>query len=105
MTGNVASTTGTAPRRPAQPSTRRSVKLSGANAVATDHRQRPRDEDEHDRDQRALPREVVELVREDEQAEREEHRQLRDPGEAVVEGVHGLARRAAVAEPIARPAR
>ena len=35
MTGNVASTTGTAPRSPAQPSTRRSVVRSGANAVAT----------------------------------------------------------------------
>ena len=35
MTGNVPSTTGTAPRSPAQPSTNRSLIDSDANAVAT----------------------------------------------------------------------
>ena len=35
ITGKVASTTGTAPRRPAQPSTRRSTAEKRSNAVAT----------------------------------------------------------------------
>ena len=48
--------------------------------------ERARDEHEHEREHRALDRHVAELRREHEQPEHEEHRELGDPGEPLVEG-------------------
>ena len=80
ITGKIASTTGTAPRRPG-PAEQRLLAhgRSRCPSVDTARRQRPRDEDDHEREQRALPRDLVELVREHEQAEREEHRRAARP--------------------------
>ena len=93
ITGKVASTTGTAPRRPAQPSTTRSRRVKRSRAVATNADSGPRDEHEDQRERGALEPDVAELAREDQQAEREEHRDLRDPREALVEDGHRLLRR------------
>ena len=54
------------------------------------HRDRARDEDEHEREHRPAQGHVVEPAGEDEQPERDEHRHLADPREALVEGGHGL---------------
>ena len=93
ITGKVASTTGTAPRSPAQLSTTRSPVVKRSSAVATNVGQGPRDEDEDQRERGPLEPHVAELAREDEQAEREEHRDLGDPREALVEDRHRLLRR------------
>ena len=53
-------------------------------------RDRARDEDEHEREHGPAQGHVVQAAREDEQPERDEHRHLADPREALMEGGHGL---------------
>ncbi len=65
------------------------AQLEAAAERGHDRRERAGEEDDHEREQRALPRDLVEVGGEDEQAEREEHAELRDPGEAFVERGHG----------------
>ena len=90
-TGNVASTTGTAPRSPAQPSTARSRRSKPAPVVATSAASGRATTAASSASTVPSSGDRAERVGEDEQAERQEHRQLGDPGEAVVEGLHRLA--------------
>ena len=85
ITGNVASQIGIAPRRPAQ----LWITLSGPELRERGRdqgRERAGDEDQRRRKRQALERDVAETAREDEQAEDREEGDLRDPGEALVEG-------------------
>ena len=89
ITGKVASTTGTAPRSPAQPEDQ---PLAGAVAIeggGERRGQRPSHERDHQGDQGSVDQHVAELAREDEQPEGEEERDLGHPGEALVEGGDG----------------
>ena len=86
VTAKVANTIGTAPRRPAQPSTSRSPTREALADRDDQRRQRPREHGGGDGDRRALERDVAEVVREHEQPEHQEQRELGDPREAVVEG-------------------
>ena len=93
MIGNVASTTGTAPRNPAHPRTIRSVVFNGAVAVATitaSGRATKTSTSAISVPSSAMSRSCD---GNDEQAEREEHRQLGEPREAVVKRGHRLAGR------------
>ena len=88
----VASTTGTAPRRPAQPSMPRSREEKcdpRVAAIAASGRARRRHDPEHE----AVDHDEPQLGRGDEQAERQEQAELRDPGGALVEGPDRLPRR------------
>ena len=88
MTGKVARTTGTAPRSPAQASTVCSRPLKPPNAVATKVAIGRATRTRTKRQQDPVDGDVVELGGEDEQAEDEEHRHLRDPGQPLVEDRH-----------------
>ena len=85
MTGKVASTTGTAPRRPAQPEDDAIRRGEAVEGRADDGGGRPREEHEHQRQRGALGGRVAQLAREHEQAEGEEHDDLRHPAEPLVE--------------------
>ena len=108
ITGKIASTTGTAPRRPGPAEQRLLAHAeAAARACASDasragaRRRRPRA-------RAACPRHATssEVGGEHEQAEREEHRQLRDPGQALVERGHGALGRDVRPSPApARPGR
>ena len=56
-----------------------------------ERRQRPRDQRDHEREHRPAPQHVPQLTGEHEQAEREEHAELRDAGKALVERVQRAA--------------
>ena len=79
VTGNVASTTGTAPRRPAQPEQRAARASVKPGAERDERGQRPGDHHDDEGDRRALERDVAELRGEHEQPEHEEHGELGQP--------------------------
>ena len=83
ISGNSASTIGTAPRRPTQEMNQvsRAVKRNGRRHSQT--ASRPRDEDQRQRDRQAGPQRLQHRRRRDQQAEQQEHAGLRQPGIAV----------------------
>ena len=99
---NVASTIGTAPRRPAQPRSSRSLFVKLLNAVEAHTAAGRIRSIEHEGQRQSGQRHVRQVVGEDEQAEHDEERDLREEGEALVEGDELPAvarRRAADGEP------
>ena len=82
LIGKIASTIGTAPRKPAQPSTTFSFTEKASNGERDEGRERASDEHDHEREHGALDGDVHQVVREDQQAERQEHGQLGHPREA-----------------------
>ena len=90
MTGKVARTTGTAPRSPARREREALAPREARRQGGDGDRDRARDEDEHERQHRPAHGDVVEPAGEDEQAQRDEHRHLPHPGQALVEGGHRL---------------
>ena len=81
----VASTIGTAPRRPAQERKSCSRQREAKRSQRDDHGQRPGHEDEHGCERERGPGDGAELAREDEQAEHDEENDLGEEGEAFVE--------------------
>ena len=71
-------------------STTRSLHVKRAGRVDDGDRDRARDEDEHEREHGPAHGDVVEPAGEDEQPERDEHRHLAHPRQALVEGGHRL---------------
>ena len=83
---NVASTIGTAPRSPAQPSSARSLFVNLLKSVEAQTAAGRDQEHQHERQREARERHVAQLAREDQQPEDDEDRDLREEGEPFVEG-------------------
>ena len=90
MTGKVASTTGTAPRSPAAESARRSLHVNRAGRVAM--ATATGRETKTSTSASTVPRTATSSSRlgKTSRPERDEHRHLPHPGQALVEGGHGL---------------
>ena len=93
--------------RAAQPDPGREGRLAPREAErqqAGEHRDRPRNNDQHHGDQDAARDERDQIVRRDQQAEHQEQHDLREPGEALHRSTRPRAGRGARLAPVTTPA-
>src|SRR5207247_10884493 len=87
VTGKVARNTGSAPRSPAQPRIRRS-RVEPFECRRERGRDGPGEKGDYQREKRTLDKDRAELAGENQQAQRQEERDVRERSESAVKGAH-----------------